>query len=308
MTEQQIINQKIIKTDVVEIGDPFVLLYEGKYYMYATTHRHAGGIKPGFKVWVSDDMVKWEDKGLCYYEPKWGFECFWAPEVYYHEGKFFMYFSAKWSKNKSMRTGIAVADSPLGRFEDVDGQPMDFGYAAIDGSVLIDDDGKKYFYYAKDCSENIVDGKNTSQIWVVRLKDDMITTEGEHTLVSTPDNEWELMNDEYRWNEGPVMLKRDGLYYLFYSSSPFWSPNYSVNYSTSKSPFGPFVKAKENPILVQIPGEISGPGHNAFFETKGGQLMTCYHIHTNMDKPDGNRRACFSKMYFRDGLAVIDYK
>jgi len=294
--------KKIIKTKVTDIGDPHILPYGGRYYMYATSH------KAGFKVWVSDDLVEWEDKGLCYYESKWGYENFWAPEVYFHEGKFYMYFSARWNKNKSLRTGVAVADSPLGRFEDAEGQPMDFGYAAIDGSVLFDNDGKKYFYYAKDCSENIVDGKHTSQIYVVSLNNDMISTAGEPVLVSTPDNDWELKDEEWRWNEGPVLLKRAGKYYLFYSSSPFWSPNYSVNYSVSQSPFGPFDKAKENPILKQIEGEISGPGHNSFFETFDGQLMTAYHIHTNPDKPDGNRRACISKVFFKDGKPIIDYK
>ena len=47
-----------------------------------------------------------------------------------------------------LRLGVATAASPNGPFSDVFDHPMfDFGYAAIDGHVLLDDDGRKYFYY-----------------------------------------------------------------------------------------------------------------------------------------------------------------
>lgn len=70
-----------------------------------------------------------------------------------------MHYSARWGKNQSLRIGVATANSPGGPFMDVFNRPLfDFGYAAMDGHVLIDDDGSKYFYCPRDCSENVIDG------------------------------------------------------------------------------------------------------------------------------------------------------
>ena len=40
--------------------------------------------------------------------------------------------------------------------------------------------------------------------------------------------------------EGPFMLKRNGKYYFMWSEGGWGLPNYSVAYSISDSPFGPF--------------------------------------------------------------------
>lgn len=42
--------------------------------------------------------------------------------------------------------------------------------------------------------------------------------------------------------------------------------NYAVGYATSKSPLGPFVKSKYNPVLeknIEKGGIVTGTGHNS---------------------------------------------
>jgi len=138
---------------IKHIGDPFVLrAADGTYYCYATS------APDGFKAWTSPDLVHWTDLGYVYKrkDDSWGESDFWAPEVVHDRGKFFMHYSARWGMNQSLRIGVATADSPGGPFLDVFNFPMfDFDYAAIDGHVFFDDDGRKYFYYSRDCSENI---------------------------------------------------------------------------------------------------------------------------------------------------------
>lgn len=115
----------MIITDIVKIGDPQIVLYEGKYYCYATGGLMVDGKQDGFCVWVSDDMVNWSEPTLCFKaNDYWGYTHFWAPEVVYHNGKFVMHYSARWSENDSLRIGVAVSDSPLGPFKDVHGKPM----------------------------------------------------------------------------------------------------------------------------------------------------------------------------------------
>ena len=76
-------------------GDPFLLkASDGKYYMYGT-----GGVSNGFKVYSSDDLVTWTDEGPIYQggtSDSWATDCFWAPEVYERDGKYYLWFSANW--------------------------------------------------------------------------------------------------------------------------------------------------------------------------------------------------------------------
>jgi hypothetical protein len=65
---------------------------------------------------------------------------------------------------------------------------------------------------------------------------------------------------------------------------------------------GPFVKSKNNPVL-SCRADLFGSGHNAFFETKEGELYTSFHIQTNPTQPSGDRRTVIGKVTFgeRDG-------
>lgn len=294
---------KIIQTEITGIGDPFTLLYEGKYYIYAT---NAGD---GFKVYSSDDLVHLKDEGYCYKNSPWGIGSFWAPEVIYYNGKFIMHFTARWKKTNTLRMSTAIADSPLGPFIDISDEPVfDFGYASIDGTAFIDDDGQNYFYFSRDCSENLVNGIHESHIYCVKMDKDMLRPVGEPIFISAPTTDWEKKSGDWRWNEGPAMLKHNGKYYLSYSANYYAGKYYSVCYSVSDKPTEGFVKAEENPIMAYIEGEISGPGHNAYFINKQGELMTSFHIHTDYDHPTGNRRICFAKAHFDGDRLVIDYK
>jgi GH43 family beta-xylosidase len=283
---------------IKNIGDPFVLrAMDGMYYCYATS------APDGFKAWTSEDLVHWIEIGYVYQRKvdSWGESDFWAPEVVFSNGKYFMHYSARWSKNQSLRIGVAIADSPQGPFQDAFNRPMfDFGYAAIDGHVFFDQDGRSYFYYARDCSENILDGRHESHLYVAELNDDLVSFKNEPILIAKPEQEWELRSGtEWRWNEGPFVLKRDGNYYLMYSANCYASRDYAVGYAVANSPVGPFLKAAHNPILFSSVPEISGPGHNSVIASKNGkELFIVYHIHTDPNQPSGDRQVCIDRINF----------
>ncbi len=285
---------------IKNIGDPFVLRAPaGKYYCYATS------APDGFKAWSSTDLVHWTDLGYVYKrkEDSWGESDFWAPEVVLYQGKYFMHYSARWKENQSLRIGIAVADSPDGPFLDVFDRPMfDFGYAAIDGHVFFDEDGLKYFYYSRDCSENVVEGRHESHLYVAELGEDLTSFQGEPQLIMKPEQDWEINSGaDWRWNEGPFMLKHDGRYYLMYSANFYASRDYSVGYAVAENPTGPFFKATHNPVLYSTNSEISGPGHNSVTTTPDGKdLLIVYHIHTDPQQPSGDRQVCIDRMGFRE--------
>lgn len=292
---------------IKNIGDPFVLRApDGSYYCYATS------AVDGFKAWTSPDLVHWTEIGYVYRRTptSWGESDFWAPEVVLYRGRYYMHYSARWGKNQSLRIGVAVAESPSGPFTDVIAGPMfDFGYAAIDGHVFFDDDGRKYFYYSRDCSENMVEGRHESHLYAAELEDDLISFKQEPRLITTPVQDWEINGGgDWRWNEGPFMLKHQGTYYLMYSANFYASREYSVGYATSRDPLGPFTKAAENPVLYSRDAKISGPGHNSVTTSPDGQeLFIVYHIHTDPKHPSGDRQVCIDRMGFReDGTLFVE--
>ena len=295
---------KIIMTDVTGIGDPFVLTVGDAYYMYATS------APDGFLYYTSKDLVNWKREGYCYKNSSWGENCFWAPEVFFYRGRYYLLYTARWNKNHSLRTGLAVADSPSGPFEDInDGPLFDLGFATIDATFLLDDDGRNYLYFVRDCSENIIGGVHTSVIYGAEVDETLTKFVTEPKEISAPTEKWERTIDpKWCWNEGPAVLKANGRYYLNFSVNCFDNRNYCVGCSESLSPLGHFEKYDNNPILRYRENEFSGPGHNCLFTAKDGTLTTAFHVHTDYDKPSGNRRACFAKVRFdKDGRMVIDY-
>jgi len=299
----------MIVTDVTNIGDPQILLHEGVYYEYST----CGEFGPsGFYTRKSTDLIHWSEPIYCFDSTlpgnDWGFNCFWAPEVVKCGGKFVMHYSAnvasmrkEGSGKTNLRIGVAVSDSPEGPFIDVYGRPMfDLGYSTIDGSVLMTPGGN-YFYYSRDCSENIIDGVKVSQLYVVRMSDDLTSVYGEHKLITTPEYPFELksMSLDWKtphiWNEGPNVIEYAGRYLMNYSANYYASNDYSICMAVADDPMGPWIKPASNPVFCSD-GGLFGAGHNAFFRTASGELYTSFHVQTNPEKPGGDRRIVIGKV------------
>jgi beta-xylosidase len=288
---------------IKNIGDPFVIQFNHQYYLYATSFIQ------GFYCWTSKDLKIWEGPTQVYFqsEKSFGYKDYWAPEVIYHQGLFIMHYTARSKMNHSLRIGVATSKSPMGPFIDVfDQKPMfDYGYAAIDGHVFIDDDQTPYFYYDKDCSENKVNGHHESHIYVGKLDDTLTKIIGEVKLVVKPEQEWETNSGLYRWNEGPFVIKHKEKYYMTYSANFYASKEYSIGYAVSNHPMGPFVKASENPILSYVENKVSGPGHNSIIKGPDGNLYCVYHVHTNYHIPSENRQVFIDLLEFKEDKLVI---
>ncbi len=299
----------LIRTNVTNIGDPFILPAGDGYVMYATTFG-----APGFRCYQSQDLQSWTDGGLVLeLSDSWACRDFWAPEVIRRpgDGKYVMHFTARRRADQSLRIGVAVADSPYGPFVQPIDEPMfDFGYAAIDGHAFVDEDGTAWMYYSRDCSENVIDGIHTSEIYTVAISPDLTRVIGEPKRLTTPTQPYEYkVNDQWRWNEGPAVLKKDGKYWLFYSSNPYFSRHYCVNLAVADCPDGPFVKYHDqNPVLhcAMLPDDFSGPGHNSFFTDREGKLRSAFHIHTDENNPCDNRKAVIADIVFQEGIWQFD--
>ncbi|MGM0622000.1 MAG: family 43 glycosylhydrolase, partial [Bacteroidota bacterium] len=200
----------------VEFGDPYILKASDEiYYMVGT-----GGVKDGFKMYSSTDLKEWNDEGRIYQgntETSWCVANFWAPELYEHEGKFYLFYSADWRENptnelENFMIGVAVSDNPTGPYTDLYNRPIfDPGYPIIDANVWFED-GRVYLYYSRVCykhpveseladwarSEGLFDEIEESWIYGVEMKPDFSGVIGEPELLlrppvsmDDPQTEWE---------------------------------------------------------------------------------------------------------------------
>ncbi len=319
--------QEIVYTNPlpVSFGDPFILQTEtGRYFMYGTSE----DIK-GFEVYSSDDLVHWQSEGLVYQgatPDSWTVDCFWAPEVYERDGKYYLWYSANWKWNptnegENFRIGVAVSDSPTGPFVELNGGPVfDPGYPVIDANLYFDDDHRKvYLYYSRCCYKHPVESEISNwakengsfeeieESWVygVELKPDFSGIVGEPQLLLSPPStmndtqaEWEsrsVTSGEVnrRWTEGSFIFKEKNTYYMMYSANYFGGQNYAVGYATAQNPLGPFVKADNNPVLqknVAEGGNVTGTGHNMVLSLPSGQKLCVYHARTSAT---GDKRMVF---------------
>ena len=77
----------------INIRDPFVLVENGKYYLYGTRGAACWGKADGFDVYVSEDLVHWEGPHVCFHNDGtfWADRNYWAPEVHPWQGKYYMF-------------------------------------------------------------------------------------------------------------------------------------------------------------------------------------------------------------------------
>ncbi len=243
----------------VGLADPHVIEHEGTYYLYPT---HDGR---GYDVYTSTDLVHWEKKARCFEDARGGV---WAPDVFHHtggDGKFYLYYTAGPLDAKLI--GVAVAESPLGPFENK-GTLIE---KAIDAHMFADEDGRLYLYYVDVSMPNNIRAQPMAG---------PLRKRGDSVALVAPTAHWERAHGAVA--EGPWMLKHEGRYYLMYSGSGADGPDYAIGYATAESPVGPFEKYTGNPI-ARRGGDVFGPVHHCVVEGPDGGLWMVYHQKANSE-------------------------
>ena len=323
----------------LKLGDPFLLhASDGRYYMYGTS------LGDGFEAFVSDDMVQWDSCGQIYKggdSTQWNLDCFWAPEVYERNGKYYLFFSANYRENptnegENFKIGVAVSDSPAGPFTDLYNRPIfNPEYPIIDANVYFDDEnGKCYLYFSRCCYKHSVESEIADSLkeagsfqeieesWVygVELKPDFSGVIGEPQLLLCPptaladrQSEWESRSATHgevnrRWTEGSFLFREGDTYYIMYSANHYGGQYYAVGYATATNPLGPFTKAENNPVLqenVSRGGFVMGTGHNMVLTMPDGNRYCVYHGRMK-DNPD-ERVVLIDKLIINeDGTLTVE--
>jgi xylan 1,4-beta-xylosidase len=276
-----------VLSDTIYLADPTIFVDKGVYYLYGTSS------DKGFQVYTSTDLTNWgkagKNNGFALKKGDvFGSKGFWAPQVFKRGNTYYMAYTA------DEQIAIAHSKSPLGPFVQEELKAISGTGKQIDPFVFTDSDGKNYLYHVK------LDKGN--RIFVAGLKDDFSDVIPNTTKVCLSGTEpWEnTAKTDWPVTEGPTVLKKNNLYYLFYSANDFRNPDYAVGYATSKSPMGPWLKYAGNPIISKKLLKINGTGHGDFFTDQSGQMQYVFHTHHSNQKVSPRATVMISGNFVKD--------
>lgn len=166
-----------MKLNEINIRDPYILVYEGKYYMYGSrvgtpTKEEPWGQQTGFDVYVSRDLEEWSEPVSVFEKQDsfWGTRDFWAPEVHFYQGAFYMLASFK-AEGACRGTHILKADRPDGVFTPLTDKPITPpDWECLDGTLYIDKKGNPHVVF---CHEWLQIGDGT--VCEMELSKDLTT-------------------------------------------------------------------------------------------------------------------------------------
>lgn len=274
-TERQSVEQECIR-----MADPAIFRdKDGMYYLYGTDPDS----NQGFKVFRSKDLKVWEgavgilDGYVLTPKTSWGTKGFWAPQVFCHNDKYYMVYTA------DEQIAVATSDSPCGPFSQKERRKIPSDVKQIDPFVFFDTDGKAYLYHVRLTEGN--------RVYVAELNDDLMSVKEETACECIhAGSGWENTADaEWPVAEGPAVIRLHDTYYMFYSANDFRNPDYAVGYATASSPLGPW--KKQGKIISRVNIGKNGTGHGDLFRLGNGQWQYVLHVHNSESSPLPRRTA-----------------
>lgn len=262
--------------------DPFVLKYRGEYFAYCTDFSRDGKV---FSVLKSRDLVNWREIGGAMQKLDSDAPYYWAPEVFYFNGKFYLYYSV--GNEILMELRVAVSERPDSGFID-SGKKLTTEDFAIDAHLFTDSDGSRYLFYATDFLTHSHIGTGT----VVDTMIDFFTLKSNPRPVTRAKFDWQIYDPNrlnkggVRWHtvEGPFVLKRKGIYYQMFSGGNWQNLTYGVSFAVTDDlqkteEWEQFADGEKIlPVLRTIPDLVVGPGHNSVIRGLNNRELFCiYH-------------------------------
>ena len=262
----------------IHLRDPFVLLDQGRYYLYGTRGATVWTEADGFDCYASGDLVDWDGPHEIFRRSAdfWADRCYWAPECIVREGACFLVATFGAAEGR-LAVQILRADSPLGPFVSwSEGPVTPTGWACLDGTLYLDAAGGASLLFSRSFRD-----AGDGNIYAVGLTPDLRAARGDARLLSSAATapwvrpfphaaEFGVQEDVYL-ADGPALYSaRSGELLLLWSS--FGSDGYSVGVARSASGglWGPWVHDPE-PLFA------GDGGHCMLFRSKEGKLMMALH-------------------------------
>jgi arabinan endo-1,5-alpha-L-arabinosidase len=317
------------QTETPGVHDPVMIEAGGQYYVFATGR--------GIDVWSSPDLKTWTRRPRVFDSaPNWVQEMLpgfrnhiWAPDIFEHDGKFYLYYSVSAFGRNNSAIGVAT-NSTLDADDDeytwvdhgqvvrsVAGRDM---WNAIDAAVVRDTDGIPWMTF----------GSHWGGLKICRLADNLLelAEPAEWRTIAARHRYWKLdeldagdsANPELEYDklysqklvelnrgsqsgaiEAPFVFRHGDYYYLFAS----WdrccrglASTYKVVVGRARDIQGPYVD-REGEAMVHGGGSLvvygvpdsrwAALGHNAVYTFGGTDYLVCHAY----DKQDEGRPKLF---------------
>lgn len=269
-------------------GDPTVCRVGEDYYM-----THSGGGNPCLLIWHSKDLVNWQPLDYAVHD---FFESIWAPELVYHDGKFYIYttmVSTQKDGKSKYDNYVIVSDRPDGRWS----KPINLNVSGfIDPGHVSDDKGNRYLYFDKGN--------------MIKLSADGLKTEG---TISKVYDGWvypEEWVEECFCLEGPKFFKKGDYYYLVSAQGGTTGPSTShmAVVARSKSPTGPWENSPINPLIRTKNREEKwwSQGHATIINAPDGSCWAIFHAYQNGFKTLGRPTFLLPVQWTADGWPIVN--
>lgn len=277
------------------VHDPVMIKEKDTYYLFCTGF--------GVSVFSSKDMINWrKEKPVFSQAPEWAVKAIpgfrgsiWAPDISYHNGKYYLYYSVSaFGKNTSC-IGLAVNKT-------LDTSSADYKW--IDMGKVIQSVPGRDLWNAID-PNLITDEKNTpwlvfGSFWegmkLVKLKDDRTAVaqpEVWYTVASRKRDD--VLPDSVAGDaaiEAPFIFKKGKYYYLFVSFDYCCRgerSNYKMVVGRSEKVYGPYVDRDGVPMnlgggstVLEGDKNWHGVGHNAVVTFDGTDYLV-FHAYDAAD-------------------------
>jgi xylan 1,4-beta-xylosidase len=274
--------------------DPSLIRLGNEYWATATTSEWA----PIFPILHSRDLVNWETAGMVFpRKPEWSVGNYWASEIFHHQGKFYIYYTAR-KKGGPLCVAVATADKPQGPYTD-HGPLVCQELGSIDAVATFDEHGELYLLWKEDGNSQ----NKPTPLWAQKLSDDGLRLVGEKVEVLRNDAPW-----EGHVVEGPFVARRNGYFYLFYSGKGCCGRgcDYALGVARAKKLLGPYEKSPANPILKDNE-HWRCPGHGSIVTDQQGRDFLLYHAYDVRDFVYVARQGLLDEIKWgADGWPVIN--
>jgi beta-xylosidase len=274
--------------------DPSVIRVGREYWATATSSQWG----PPFPLLRSRDLVSWEVVGsVLARPPAWSNGSYWAPEIAAHDGRYFVYYTAR-RRDGPLCVAVATAARPGGPYRD-HGPMVCQEVGSIDAVPVSDENGERWLVWKEDGNSR----QRPTPLWAQRLDASGTRLAGEAVELFRNDQPW-----EGALVEGPFLLRRGGFFYMFYSGNACCGRacNYALGVARARRLLGPWEKNPANPIL-RGNERWKCPGHGSIVTGASGGEYLLYHAYDPEDFVYVGRQALLDRIEWgTDGWPAIN--
>lgn len=271
-----------------DFADPSVIRIGDTYFAVGTSSEWG----PAYPIYTSKDLVNWAYVGPVFNElPRWTMGSYWAPELFYRNGTYYVYYTARRKTDQRSFIGVATTRDLTKGFTDR-GLLLEWTTEAIDPFIM-EDAGKLFMTWK---AYGLDQGRPIEILGAELSADGLRVTGQAFTLIKAEPANWEKGGAE-----GQAIVKRGGYYYMLYSGNACCGAqcNYQVGVARAKALQGPWEKYDKNPLLVSDK-DWKCPGHGTVVVTPDQRYFYLHHAYNGVDFTATGRQGVLSELIWDD--------